>query len=89
MAFVKVSVKDQGTIAIRLRRKLRIRKHDLLAVEAEGQFLKLRKISEIQPLGSDDPIWALVGRGSTGKHDVAARHDDYLAQGERKRWGRS
>jgi AbrB family looped-hinge helix DNA binding protein len=89
MAVVKVTEKGQVTLPIDLRRKLRIGKDDYLAVEAEGEYLKLRKVSEIKALGPDDPIWILVGKGSSGTRDVSARHDDYLAKGERGRWRKS
>jgi hypothetical protein len=31
----------------------------------------------------------IIGQGASGKRDIAARHDHYLAQGERKRWRKS
>ncbi len=89
MAVVKVTEKGQVTLPVDLRRKLRIGKDDYLAVEAEGEYLKLRKISEKEPLGPDDPIWALAGRGSGGTKDVSVRHDHYVAKGERARWRKS
>lgn len=89
MAIVKVTEKGQITLPIDLRRKLRIGKDDYLVVETEGEYVRLRKVSEAKPLGPDDPIWMLIGKGSSGKPDVSRRHDDYLAQGERKRWRKS
>ena len=89
MAVVRVSEKGQITLPIDLRRKLGIHKNDILAVEADGESLKLRKVSEVRPLGPDDPIWSLIGERSSGKSDVARRHDHYLAQGERRRWRKS
>ena len=89
MAVVKVTEKGQVTLPIDLRRKLRIGKDDYLAVEAEGEYLKLRKISETKLLGPDDPIWALIGKGSSGRKDVSRLHDRYLAEGERERWRKS
>jgi len=89
MAVVKVTEKGQVTLPIDLRRKLKISKDDYLAVEADGEYLKLRKVSEAKPLAADDPIWVLIGKGSSGKKDVSRRHDHYLAQGERDRWRKS
>ena len=89
MAIIKVTEKGQVTLPIDLRRRLGITKDDYLVVEAEGEYLKLHKISEVKPLGPDDPIWDLVGKGSSGKKDVSKRHDYYLAQGERKKWRKS
>ncbi len=89
MAVVKVTEKGQITLPIEFRRKLGITKDDHLSVEREGECLKLRRISEIDPLAPDDPIWSLIGRGSGGKKDVSRRHDHYLSEGETKRWLKS
>lgn len=89
MAIVKVTEKGQVTLPIDLRRKLGIRRDDYLAVEAEGEYLRLRKITAAKPLGPEDPIWTLIGQGSGGKKDVSRRHDHYLTEGERKRWRKS
>jgi AbrB family looped-hinge helix DNA binding protein len=86
MAIVKVTEKGQVTLPIDLRRKLRINKDDYLLIEAEGNLLKVRKLVEKQLLASDDPIWDLVGRYASGEKDGSAKHDRYLAEGERKRW---
>jgi len=86
MAIVKVTEKGQVTLPIELRRKLRIGKDDYLMIEAEGNVLKVRKLSEKKLLASDDPIWDFVGQYASGERDVAAEHDRYLAEGERKRW---
>ena len=89
MAIIKVTEKGQVTLPIELRRKLRIGKDDYLVVEAEGEYLKLRKVSETKVLGPEDPIWSMVGKASGGVKDVSAKHDRYLAEGERKRWRKS
>jgi len=47
---------------------------------------KTRKVLNVKLLGADDPIWTLIGQGSSGTKDVSRRHDHYLANGERKRW---
>ncbi len=87
MAIVKVTEKGQVTLPIDLRRKLGFGKDDYLVVEADGEYVKLRKVVQAaKPLGPDDPIWAFVGQGSSGKKDISSRHDRYLAEGERKRW---
>lgn len=89
MSIVKVTEKGQVTIPIHLRRKLGIRKDDYIAVEEEEDYLKLRKVSGTKALAPEDPIWQLVGKGSSGKKDVSRRHDHYLAEGERNRWRKS
>jgi AbrB family looped-hinge helix DNA binding protein len=89
MPVVKVTEKGQVTLPVNLRRKLGITKDDYLVVENEGDYLKLRKVSHAKALGPEDPIWNMIGQGSSGKRDVSTRHDDYLAQGERKRWRKS
>ncbi|MGZ9257193.1 MAG: AbrB/MazE/SpoVT family DNA-binding domain-containing protein [Candidatus Binatia bacterium] len=86
MSIVKVTEKGQLTLPIELRRKLRINKDDYLSVEAEGEVLKLRKVRERRLLGSNDPIWAFVGKGSSGTKDGSADHDRHIAEGERQRW---
>lgn len=89
MAVVKVTEKGQVTLPIDLRRKLGITKDNYLVVEAEGEYLRLRKLSPEKPLAPEDPIWSLIGKGSSGRKDVSVRHDHYLTEGERKRWRRS
>ena len=89
MIMIKVTEKGQVTLPIQLRRKLGIKKDDYLVVEAEGEQLKLRKVSDIKPLGPEDPIWKLIGQGAGGTKDVSRRHDHYLSEGERKRWRKS
>jgi transcriptional pleiotropic regulator of transition state genes len=86
MAIVKVTEKGQVTLPVDLRRKLRISKDDYLEVEAEGNILKVRKLSTEKVLAPEDPIWEMVGRSESGAKDVSAQHDRYLAEGERKRW---
>jgi AbrB family looped-hinge helix DNA binding protein len=86
MTIVKVTEKGQVTLPIDLRRKLGIGKDDYLVVEAQGEYLRLHKVSDVKPLASEDPIWALIGKKGSGKKDVSRRHDHYLSQGERKRW---
>jgi AbrB family looped-hinge helix DNA binding protein len=89
MAIVKVTEKGQVTLPIDLRRKLRISKDDYLVVEAEGEYLKLRKVPETKSLGHEDPMWSWIGKHSGGKKDVSTKHDRYLAEGEHKRWRKS
>jgi len=89
MAIVKVTEKGQVTLPVNLRRKMGITKDDYLVVESEGEYLTLRKVAHGKALGPEDPIWEMIGRGSSGKRDVAVRHDHYLAEGERKRWRKS
>ena len=89
MAIVKVTEKGQITLPINLRRKLGITKDDFLVVESEGEYLTLHKVSHAKALSAEDPIWAMIGQGSSGKRDASARHDYYLAKGERRRWRKS
>ena len=89
MAIIKVTEKGQITLPINLRRKLGITKDDYLAVESEGEYLTLHKVSRAKALSPEDPIWEMIGQGASGRRDVAARHDYYLAKGERKRWRKS
>ena len=63
--------------------------NDYLVVEAEGECLRLKKLSPAKTLSPEDPIWSLIGKGSSGSKDGSVRHDHYLAEGERKRWRRS
>ena len=35
-----------------------------------------------QLLGTDDPIWNLIGAGESGRTDIAEDHDTHLAEGE-------
>jgi transcriptional pleiotropic regulator of transition state genes len=86
MSIVKVTEKGQLTLPIELRRKLRINKDDYLSVEAEGEVLTLRKVRERKVLGSNDPIWDFIGKGSSGTKDGSTDHDRYIAEGERQRW---
>ena len=86
MAIVRITEKGQVTLPVGLRRKLRIGKNDYLMIEAEGDALTVRKIRERKPLGTNDPIWDLVGRASSGTKDGSVEHDRYIAEAERKRW---
>lgn len=56
-----------------------------LEVLEDGEDIRLRKLVRIRPLGSDDPIWDLVGAGESGAGDVSANHDRHLADGETAR----
>ena len=84
MQIVKVTGKGQLTLPIELRRKLRINKDDYLSVEAKGEVLKLRKVRERRVLGSNDPIWDVIGKGSSGTKDGSTNHDHYIADGKRR-----
>lgn len=83
---VRVTSKGQMTIPLQIRQALGIRQGDSLLVTVEGDEIRLRKIEPFRPLGDDDPIWQLIGRGESGLPDVAERHDHYLANGEVRRW---
>jgi len=79
VAIVKVTEKGQVMLPAALRKKLRIKKNDHLVVEVEGECLRLRKLSPAKPLTPEDPIWNLIGKGSSGRRDVSVRHDHYLS----------
>ncbi len=86
MAVVKVTSKGQVTIPIEARKRLGITDKTYLDVSVEGDTLRFRKRRTIRPLGEDDPIWEFIGSGEDAATDVSARHDDYLAEGEIRRW---
>ncbi len=86
MTIVKGAEKGQLTLPIDLRRRLRIGKDDYLSVEAEGEVLKLRKVGARRLLGSNDPIWDFVGKGSRGTQDGSTDHDRHISEGARRRW---
>ena len=89
MAIVKVTEKGQITLPVNLRLKLGITKDDYLVVESDGEYVTLHKVSHAKALSAEDPIWNMIGQGSSGKRDVWARHDHYFTEGERKRWRKS
>lgn len=89
MKAVKVTSKGQITIPIEIRLALGIDDQSYLEVSENGEEIRLRKVVPARPLGSDDPIWSLIGAGQSGLEDVSAEHDRHLADGERERWGGS
>jgi AbrB family looped-hinge helix DNA binding protein len=89
MKAVKVTSKGQITLPIEIRTALGIDEGAYLEVLEDGEDIRLRKLVRIRPLGSDDPIWDLVGAGESGASDVSARHDRHLADGEIARWRES
>ena len=89
MKAVKVTSKGQVTIPAEIRLSLGIDERSYLEVtEGDGE-IRLRKIVPTRPLGSDDPIWDLLGSGESSATDVSADHDRYLAAGEIERWRES
>ena len=86
MKAVKVTSKGQITIPVEIRLALGIDEHCYLEVSEDGEAIRLRKIVPARPLGSDDPIWNLIGAGESGRQDVSAEHDRHLANGEIERW---
>jgi transcriptional pleiotropic regulator of transition state genes len=86
MKAVKVTSKGQITIPVEIRLALGIDEHCYLEVSEDGDVIRLRKVVPARPLGSDDPIWDLVGAGESGLQDVSAAHDRRLADGEIERW---
>ena len=86
MKAVKVTSKGQVTIPVEIRLSLGIDDQCYLAVSEDGGEIRLRKIVPTRPLGTEDPIWDLIGRGDSGFQDVSANHDRHLANGEIDRW---
>ena len=86
MKIVKVTSKGQVTIPVETRLALGIDQATYLAVSDDGDEIRLRKVVPTQPLGSEDPIWTLVGAGDSGRDDVASEHDRHLADVEIQRW---
>lgn len=89
MKAVKVTSKGQITIPVEIRVALGIDEQSYLEVSEDGQEIRLRKIVPARPLGSEDPIWSLIGAGESGLGDVAVQHDRHMAAGELDRWRES
>jgi len=49
---------------------------ELVREAVDEVYLKDRPAE--RQLSEQDPIWGLVGAGSSGEPDISARHDDYL-----------
>ena len=86
MKAIKVTSKGQITIPIEIRTALGIDDQSYLEVSERDQEIRLRKLVTARPLGDDDPIWGLVGAGESGRGDVSADHDRYLAADEIATW---
>ena len=89
MKAVKVTSKGQITIPIEVRTSLGIDEHTYLEVSEVEDEIRLRKLVQVRSLGSDDPIWDLIGVGESGDGGVAMAHDQHLAAGEIDRWRES
>jgi AbrB family looped-hinge helix DNA binding protein len=89
MKAVKVTSKGQITIPIEVRAALGIDEHTYLEVSEVEDEIRLRKLVRARALGSDDPIWDLIGAGDSGDGGVATAHDQHLAAGEIDRWRES
>lgn len=83
---IRLTSKGQMTIPQKVREALGLKAGDYLSVLVDKEEIRLRKVQQIRPLSNDDPIWNIVGAGNSGRQDVAARHDHYLAEGEAERW---
>lgn len=79
MTTVKVTKRGQIILPVDLRKKLGITENDYLVVEVDGYYLRLKKLSPKTSLGPEDPIWDLIGKGSSGRRDISVRHDHYLS----------
>ena len=86
MKAIKVTSKGQVTIPVEIRLALGIDEQCYLEVSEDGGAIRLRKIVPTRPLGTDDPIWDLIGSGESGLQDVSVDHDRHLASGEIDRW---
>ena len=89
MKAVKVTSKGQITIPVELRASLGIDEHTYLEVSEVEDEIRLRKLVRTRPLGSEDPVWDLIGAGASGDGGVAMDHDRHLAAGEIERWRES
>ncbi len=49
---------------------------ELVREAVDEVYLKEPRQPAVLP--DDDPLWHLVGSGSSGQTDISARHDDYL-----------
>ncbi|MBO8127547.1 MAG: AbrB/MazE/SpoVT family DNA-binding domain-containing protein [Firmicutes bacterium] len=85
---MRVTAKGQLTIPVSIRKKLNIREGDYLqvCVDEKENEIRLKKIEQVRPLSPEDPIWQLIGAGTSGQRDVSVNHDRCLAGGEIKQW---
>ncbi len=88
-SLIKVTTKGQVTIPVEYRRRLSVGEQDYLEATLHGEEIVLRKVERTHPLSAADPVWELMGMGSSGLSDVSERHDDYLADGEVSGWKES
>ena len=86
---IKVTTKGQITIPVAYRRRLSVGEKDYLEATLRGEEIVLRKVEQAATFSDSDPIWELVGIGSSGLADVSERHDAYLADGEVDGWKES
>jgi len=49
---------------------------ELVREAVDEVYLKQNRRPQV--LGDSDPLWNLVGSGSSGQKDISSRHDDYL-----------
>ncbi|AYO31240.1 AbrB/MazE/SpoVT family DNA-binding domain-containing protein [Biomaibacter acetigenes] len=80
---VKVTSKGQMTIPHLIRKKLNIKKDDSLIVYLQNDEIRIKKLSVVEPLGDNDPIWKFAGT-LVDEPDVAENHDKYLVMEEKK-----
>lgn len=83
---MRITSKGQLTIPASIRKELKLKGGDYLRVDVENEEIRIKKVENIQPLSSDDPIWNMIGIGESGQKDIAVNHDAYLSQEEVKRW---
>ncbi len=83
---MRISAKGQLTIPVSVRKKLNMREGDYVQILIENDEARIKKVNTVKPLSSEDPIWKMVGAGKSGYKDVSEKHDQYVAEGEAKRW---
>jgi AbrB family looped-hinge helix DNA binding protein len=86
MKVYKVTEKGQVTIPLEVSETLGMDQDSLLEVWTKDGEVRMRKVEVGQVVGPRDPIRELIGIGDSGRHDVSDRHDDYIAEGEIRRW---
>ncbi len=83
---MRVSAKGQLTIPVTIRKKLNIREGDYVHVQLEKDEVRIKKVKPVKPLSNEDPMWKMIGAGTSGYSDISVNHDQHAAEGEAKRW---
>ena len=75
MKVSKITSKGQVTIPAAIRSALGLDEHSYVEVSQVGDEIRLRKVLPRRPLSEGDPIWQLIGVGSSGESRVPENHD--------------